>query len=88
MFHLTAVRIEDAIAEIGLCFGGGLDQQDLVGTNPEVAISQGAGSFRCQFDVLRHTIQHDKVIARAVHFAETPKRGSGLECGGAVHDGA
>ena len=40
------VRIEDAIAEIGPCFGGGLDQQDLVGTNPEVAIGQGAAEMR------------------------------------------
>src|SRR5690606_18785333 len=72
VLDLAAVGVEDAIAKIRIVSGGGFDQKDLVGTNAELTVRQGPYPLRRDLYGLRDAIEHDKVVARAMHFCEVP----------------
>ena len=72
MFDLGAVGVENAIAEIRVRTRGAFDQEDLVGADAEVPVAQGAGALGRHFDGLADAVEHDEIIARAMHFGEVP----------------
>src|SRR5690606_34512585 len=65
----------NAIAKIRVRPRGGLDQEDLIGADAEMAIGQGACALGRHVDSLAYAIEHDKVVARAMHFGEVPDHG-------------
>jgi hypothetical protein len=50
----------------------GVDQQDLVATNAELPVSERPCTFGGHVNGLTHPVEHDKIIAQAVHFCEVP----------------
>src|SRR5690606_36319297 len=65
----------NAVAKVRVRSCGGLDQEDLVGADAEMAIGQGTRALRRHVDGLAYAVEHDKVVAGAVHFGEIPDHG-------------
>ena len=70
LFHLAAIRVEYAVAELGVVLLGCFNQQQLVTSDTMAPIGDMANLWRGQIDLLSDRIDHNKVIAQAVHFAE------------------
>src|SRR5690554_3384939 len=70
MLDFTAVRIEDAIAEVSVGMGWCLYDQHLISPDAEVSVSQGPGAFGRHRYGLAHAVEHDEIVAGAVHFRE------------------
>jgi hypothetical protein len=70
VFDLAAVAVEDAIAEVDTLDGGLFDEQQLVGANAEVPVSQRAHALGRECDRLAVAVEHDEVVAGAVHLGE------------------
>jgi hypothetical protein len=71
MLDLAAAgAVEDAVAKVDARRGAGLDDQDLVGTHAEAPVAQVAQLRRCQVQWRARGVEHDKVVARAVHLGE------------------
>jgi uncharacterized membrane protein SirB2 len=71
MLHLiTAGTVEDAVAEINARRGGCLHHQDLVRTHTKAPITKALKLFTRKIQRCARGIQHDEVIAGAVHFGE------------------
>ena len=68
LLDLPAIGIEDPIAKIGIGSGRGLNDQDLIATNPEAAVSEPAAEGGRRFKRLAQPVNDDKVIASTVHF--------------------
>jgi hypothetical protein len=70
MFHLAAIAIENAIFEIHAFNVGLLNQEQLISAHAEVPVGERA-HLRCtEGDRFRVAVEHDKVVARAMHFGE------------------
>src|SRR5690606_25933662 len=65
-----AVGVEDAVAEVDALAARGLDQQDLVGADAVVPIGQRTPLRRLEAHRLPHAVDHDEVVAGAVHLRE------------------
>ena len=70
LLHLTTIGIEDAITEIDPGLARRLDKQDLVATDPEIAVRQIADLFRRQRHRLTHAVKDDEVVAETMHLGE------------------
>ena len=70
LLDLAAVGIEYAVTKIHIGLRGALDQQNLVAANAEVPVGNGAQLCRVQIHPLCHAVEHDKIVAEAVHFGE------------------
>jgi hypothetical protein len=70
LLHLTAISVENTVAEIDTVLRRLLDQQNLVATDTKVAISQIAELFRRQGNMLANTVKDNKIVAQAMHFRE------------------
>ncbi|CAM2170255.1 hypothetical protein BO443_10091 [Burkholderia orbicola] len=71
VFDLAAVAIEDPVLEIRAVDGRFLDQQQLVGADAEVAVGECAHlRFGERRQRARVAVEHDEVVARAVHLGE------------------
>ena len=70
LLDLAAVGVEDAVAEVDVVAGGRLDQQDLVAADAEVAVGDAAALLGGERDGLADAVEHDEVVAEAVHFGE------------------
>ena len=70
LFNFIAIGVEDTVAKIHVRIGGRLNQQQLVKANTEPTIGQAADFFRWQAQILRHHINHHKVVTQAMHFGE------------------
>ncbi len=68
--HFAAVGIEDTIVEIEIGIVRRLDDQQLIETDPQMAIRQPANQLRREKDVLRHGIHNHEIVAESVHFGE------------------
>jgi len=68
--NFTAVRIENAITKITVRGLGVFYQQDLIAADTKMAVSHGTDLIWGQMDPLADTIEHDKIIAEAMHFRE------------------
>ena len=71
LLDLAAIGIENAITKINVGLNGPFDQQQLVKTNAEMAISQTANHGGSQRNRLTNTVDNDKVVAQTMHLRET-----------------
>jgi hypothetical protein len=85
VLHLAAIVVEDAIAEIDIGPRRALDQQQLVCAHAKVAIGDGAPLLGREVDRGLDAVEHDKVVARAVHLGEVQFHG-GKPHGGGVRN--
>ncbi len=70
MFHFAAVAIEDAVFEINAFNIRLFDQQQLVRAHAEMPVRERAHLGSVQRERFGVAVEHDKVVARAVHFGE------------------
>ena len=70
LFDLAAVGVEDAVAEIGRRVRRSLHDQYLVRADTQAPIGQAAQRYRRQIQVLTDAVQHDEVIAGALHLGK------------------
>ncbi len=70
LLDLAAVGVEDAVAEIVTRVARPLHQQHLVAADAEVAVGEGACLRGREVDRLAHAVQHDEVVALALHLRE------------------
>ena len=74
-FDFAAIGIENTIAEIGQRVRRGVDQQNLIATDAKLPVCQRTCALRGHLDGHANTVQHDKVVAGAMHFCEIPDHG-------------
>ena len=70
LLDLAAVGIEDPVAEIDTRLAGRLDQQDLVATDPEIAVGEVAKLFRGKRNRLANAVENNEIIAQTMHLGE------------------
>ncbi len=70
LLDFAAVVVIDAVAEVAAFRDRALDDQDLVGTDAEAAVGQAAPLLRAEIDVLVDRVDHDEIVAGAVHLGE------------------
>jgi hypothetical protein len=75
LLYLATVGIVNTVPEFGLIKRGTLNQQQLVATDTDMPVRDKAHLFRCQADVLVDSIDHDEIIAEAVHLGELEMHG-------------
>ena len=86
LLHFAAVGIENAVAEIGIGRRGFFHQQKLVETDTRVPVRPRGNRRGGRIEGLRNAVDHDKVVAQAVHFGEFQRGGHiRLSCGAAVY---
>ncbi len=79
LLDLAAIGIEDAVAEIGRGRRRLFHQQDLVAADAEVPLGDEAGLGRRWIETRSAAaggIEHDEVVAQALHFAKVDSHGS------------
>jgi len=67
---IAAGAVEDAVAKVHVGFAARLDDEDLVGADPEASIAEAAHRPGVERDRLTRRIEHDEVVAGAVHLRE------------------
>src|SRR5690606_33734727 len=70
LFDFAAISVVDAIAEIDVGVPRLFNDENLVGTDAEAAVSDMAPLFGGERDLLMNAVEHDKVVAGTVHFGE------------------
>ena len=70
VLDLAAVRIENPITKIRLGVAGRVNQQDLVAADAKLAVRNRASQLGRDVNRLSDAIDHDKVVAGAMHFGE------------------
>jgi hypothetical protein len=71
LLDLAAVGVEDAVAEIDARRRAALDDQDLVAADAEMAVGEKARLGRRRHEVLADRVEHDEIVAEAMHFGKT-----------------
>jgi hypothetical protein len=74
-FDFAAVRIEDAHAHIGAVCGFEYDQ--LIAADPGLAVGERGGAARCHRQSARARVDHDEIVAEAMHLAKRNVHGAG-----------
>src|SRR5262245_11347592 len=69
--HLGAVGVVDLHAEVGA--PGGPDDEQLVRPDPEVPVAQAGRDRADRRQLLADAVEHDEVVARAVHLREVER---------------
>ena len=75
LFDLAAVGIENTIAEIDIRTGCLLNQQELIATYAKMAIGEEPDLLRRERNHLADPIDHDKIVAEAVHLGKADFHG-------------
>ena len=75
LLHFTAIGIEDAVAKINIRLLWRFDDQHLIAADTETAIRNKSHLLRCEVAALGDEIEHDKIVAEPVHFAEFEQHG-------------
>ena len=70
LLHLAAVGIEDPVVEVRALEPRPLDDQDLVAADTQVAVGEALPRRRVEGDGLAGGVDHDEVVAGAVHLGE------------------
>jgi hypothetical protein len=70
VLHLGAVRIEDAVTEVHARRPGRFNDQDLVAPHPEATVRHMAQLLMGELHRVLRGVQHDEVVAGALHFGE------------------
>ena len=79
LLDLAAVRIDDAVTKIGGRGRRRFDDQDLVGADAEMPVGQRPPLGRRQIERLMDAIDHDEIIAEAMHLGELELHGTAFE---------
>ena len=66
----AAVGVVDAIVKIGVGSGRWGDDEDLVATDAEATITDAPDLIGAQLQGAARRVEHDEVVAQAVHFGE------------------
>jgi hypothetical protein len=72
MLDLAAIGIKNAVTKIGLWVQWGVDQQNLVTTHPKLPVRKRTSPLWRHVNGLPNPVEHNKVVARPVHFGEIP----------------
>ena len=75
LFHLAAIGVEDAVAEIGPRPVGRFHQQYLVAADTEMAVGQLANACCIQRHGLVDPVNHYEIVAKPVHLGEVQFHG-------------
>src|SRR3546814_12727127 len=67
---LTAIGIEDAIVEVDIRTRRCLDDENLVAADAETPVTEPCQQRRLRIKTTRSRIDHDKIIAGAMHLGE------------------
>jgi hypothetical protein len=70
LFDFAAIAIKNAVAEIGAGHGRAFHNQDLVGAHAEAAVGQALPLGGAEVDLLVDGVDHDEIVARALHLGE------------------
>ena len=70
LLDLAAVTVENAVAKVDSRARRSFDDQDLVATDAETTIGEASQLGRAQIDALSDAVEHDEVIAQALHLGE------------------
>ena len=70
LLDLATIGVEDAVAEIDAGLPRRLDQQDLVATDPEMAVGKKTQLFRRQRQRLAHAVEDNEIVAQTMHLRE------------------
>jgi hypothetical protein len=76
LLHLAAVGVVDHVFEVQPGPGRRPHAQDLVGAHAEMAIGQEAVLGRAQAQAAPRLVEHDEVVARALHLGEADVHGA------------
>ncbi len=71
LLDLAAIGIDDAVAEINARLRRGSDDQDLISPDAEAPVGQKAELGGVEIQRPAGLVEHDKVVARALHLGET-----------------
>src|SRR6185369_12852848 len=67
---LAAVGIENPVAEVDVGTRRRFDDQHLVAADAEAPVGERAQLRGVEIDVLRNAVEHDEIVAEAVHLGE------------------
>ena len=70
LLDLATIGVENAIAKIGVVPRGCFDQQNLVATDAEVAVSNVTDLGRGEGNFLRDAVEHHEIISLPMHLGE------------------
>jgi hypothetical protein len=70
LLHFAAVGIENAVVEVRPGLARRLDLEDLVAADAEMPVGEESQLIRTQFDRPRAGVEHDEIVAQALHFCE------------------
>src|SRR3546814_13904315 len=68
--YLTAIGIEDAIVEVDIRTRRCLDDENLVAADAETPVTEPCQQRRLRIKTTRSRIDHDKIIAGAMHLGQ------------------
>ena len=71
LFDFAPIGVKNSVTKIGVGPGRGLNDQDLVATNPETAVSQPPTEGWRRFKRLAQRIDDNEIIAGTVHFGKS-----------------
>src|SRR6266545_4430318 len=75
LFDLFAIGVEDSITKVDVGARRLLDQQYLVAADAEMAVCQPANLPGLELDLLAHSVEHDEIVAQALHLGEAQAPG-------------
>ena len=70
LFDLAAIGIEDAVVELCIGVARSFDQQYLVAADTEPPVGEGAQLGFVEHHLLTGRVEHDEIVAQAMHFGE------------------
>src|SRR5262249_55006274 len=70
LLDLAAVRVPDAVAEVGAGQPRFLDDKNLIAADTEVPVCDPLRALRVYFDGSADAVEHDEVVARTLHLGE------------------
>src|SRR5438093_3542344 len=70
LLDFAPVGIPDTIAEIGVRALRLFHEQHLIAADAEMPVRESLRELRCDLDAPGDAVDHDEVVARALHFGE------------------
>jgi hypothetical protein len=70
LLNLSTVAVKDPIVKINVWLGWRLNDQNLIASNSLVAIRYLLNHFSMDSDILSDSIDHNEIVAEAMHFGE------------------
>ena len=70
LLDLATIGVEYPVAKIDVGASRLFHEQNLVAADTEVPVGNAPDLRRCERDVFAHAIEHDKIVAKPLHFRE------------------